>query len=154
MVGTNCLGWAARIGPGSPLTGEPNTVSETSARYGWQSDFPAFVQASPEAIEAALLQFLQAASSQQTTSWYDSIRWLQRAYDCCVREEPAAERYFTMLEYEMPRDFLCPDILEGITVSVPGVHRYAMVAPIALSGHRDIWGMECRGDPLSDVRAQ
>jgi hypothetical protein len=95
-------------------------VSESSARYGWQSDLPAFVQASPAAIEAALLQFLQGASSQQITSWHDCIRWLQREYDRCVREEPAAERYFTLLEYELPRDFRRPDIivLEGGTVVV------------------------------------
>ena len=95
-------------------------MSESSARYGWQSDLPAFVQASPAAIEAALLQFLQGASSQQITSWHDCIRWLQREYDRCVREEPAAERYFTLLEYELPRDFRRPDIivLEGGTVVV------------------------------------
>ena len=95
-------------------------MSESSARCGWQSDLPAFVQASPAVIEAALLQFLHGASCQQITSWHDSIRWLQREYDRCVREEPAAERYFTLLEYELPFDFRRPDIivLEGGTVVV------------------------------------
>jgi hypothetical protein len=102
-------------------------VSESSARYGWQSDLPAFVQASPAAIEAALLQFLQGASSQQITSWHDSIRWLQREYDRCVREDPAAETYYTLLEYELPRDFRRPDIivLEGGTVVVLEVKGHA-----------------------------
>jgi len=102
-------------------------VSETSARYGWQSDLPAFVQASPASIEAALLQFLQGASSQQITSWHDSIRWLQREYDRCVREDSAAETYYTLLEYELPRDFRRPDIivLEGGTVVVLEVKGHA-----------------------------
>jgi len=107
--------------------GESGIVSETSARYGWHSDLPAFVQASPAAIEAALLQFLKGASSQQITSWHDSIRWLQREYDRCVREQPAAETYYTLLEYELPRDFRRPDIivLEGVTVVVLEVKGYA-----------------------------
>jgi len=102
-------------------------VSESSARYGWQSDLPAFVRASPAAIEAALLQFLQGASSQQITSWHDCIRWLQREYDRCVREDSAAETYYTLLEYELPRDFRRPDIivLEGGTVVVLEVKGHA-----------------------------
>jgi hypothetical protein len=102
-------------------------VSESSARYGWQSDLPAFVQASPAAIEAALLQFLQGASSQQISSWHNCIRWLQREYDRCVREDSAAETYYTLLEYELPRDFRRPDIivLEGGTVVVLEVKGHA-----------------------------
>nr|WP_296749845.1 DNA/RNA helicase domain-containing protein [Thioalkalivibrio sp.] len=102
-------------------------MSESSARYGWQSDLPAFVRASPAAIEAALLQFLQGASSQQITSWHDCIRWLQREYDRCVREDSAAETYYTLLEYELPRDFRRPDIivLEGGTVVVLEVKGHA-----------------------------
>jgi hypothetical protein len=102
-------------------------VSESSARYGWQSDLPAFVQASPAAIEAAPLQFLQGASSQQISSWHNCIRWLQREYDRCVREDSAAETYYTLLEYELPRDFRRPDIivLEGGTVVVLEVKGHA-----------------------------
>jgi hypothetical protein len=95
-------------------------MSESHARYGWQSDLPQFVRASPASIQSALIQFLQSPSSQQISSWHDSIRWLQREYGQCVRENSAAERFYTLLEYELPRDFRRPDIivLEGGTVVV------------------------------------
>ena len=81
----------AITGQESPRNGDPRIVTEISARHGSLSDLPAFVQASPAAIDAALLRLLQGASSQQITSWRDSVRWLQHEYNRCVREEPTAE---------------------------------------------------------------
>jgi hypothetical protein len=95
-------------------------VSEDVARYGWQSDLPSFVQVSPSTIEAAVLAFVRDASAQQRDSWHDSIRWLQSEYERCLREESSAETFFTLLEYELPRDFRRPDVivLEGGSVVV------------------------------------
>lgn len=90
-------------------------MSELPARYGWQSDLPTFVKATPEAIERALVQFLAQPSGEQRASWQRCIRWLQREYDHCIRERSEASTYSTILEYELPRDFRRPDIivLEG-----------------------------------------
>jgi hypothetical protein len=74
-------------------------VSEDVARYGWQSDLPSFVQVSPSTIEAAVLAFVRDASAQQRDSWHDSVRWLQRECERCLREESSAETFFTLLEY-------------------------------------------------------
>ncbi len=91
-----------------------------NARYGWQSDLPTFVDASPVSIEAALSKFVGQVSTAQQTSWQRSIRWLQREYGHCIREQPAAYAYSTMLEYELPRDFRRPDVivLEGSSVVI------------------------------------
>jgi len=67
-------------GLGLPLHRGPSIVSDSSPRNRGQSHLPALVQASPAAIEAALLKFPQDASSQQGIRWHGSIRWLQREY--------------------------------------------------------------------------
>ena len=82
-----------------------------SARFGWHSTFSEFVSAEPRCIETSLADFLPGSSPQQVQSWRSSIKWLQREYDYCIKEDSATYSSKTILEYELPRDFRRPDVL-------------------------------------------
>jgi len=95
-------------------------MNEKLAIYGWQSDLPSFIEANTAKIEENLIKFLPNPAPEQRTAWRNSISWLQREYARCVREDPVAYGYSTILEYELPMDFRRPDVivLEGGTVVV------------------------------------
>jgi len=76
----------------------------TEARYGWQSSLPKFISADSRDIERALKAFVRDASASQVDSWQNSVGWLKREYEYCVRDSADAAMYSTVLEYELPRD--------------------------------------------------
>ena len=86
-------------------------MSESRARYGWESDFPVF-QATPSSrIRERLSEFVTDASVEQRRAWADSIPPLQREVEeVMVRDELAAQ-YSAILEYELPMESRRPDVL-------------------------------------------
>lgn len=134
-------------------------MSEQSARYGWQSDLPTFVRASVDVIETALIRFVEQASTEQRRSWQQSIRWLQREYDQCMRERDDASQFNTILEYELPRDFRRPDVivLEGgglVVLEVKGKSGANAAARDQVGAYaRDLaaYHVACAGRPIVPV---
>lgn len=87
-------------------------MSESNTGHDWQFDLPALVEASPAAIDVALLQFLQGASSQRITRWFGGVPWLWREYDCCARKHFVGATYFpSPRDNEVPGEFRGPCIM-------------------------------------------
>lgn len=95
-------------------------MSESKSGAGWYSTLHEFVEAEPAYIESSLVNFVRDVSPEQRTSWKHSIKWLKREYDALIGAHDEAQRYTTLLEYELPRDFRRPDViaLEGAIVVV------------------------------------
>ena len=79
-------------------------MTESRARYGWESDFPDFQATPPSRICERLSEFVTYASAEQRRAWADSIPPLQREVEeVMVRDELAAQ-YSAILEYELPME--------------------------------------------------
>ena len=53
-------------------------MDESTARYGWSSNFPVFRSTAPPTIYASLQKLVQDASDEQIRAWRDSVPPLQR----------------------------------------------------------------------------
>ena len=86
-------------------------MSESRARYGWESDFPGFRSARPSAVCERLESFITDASPEQVRAWRDTIPPLQREVDEVLMRDELAKRYSAILEYELPLESRRPDVL-------------------------------------------
>lgn len=77
-------------------------MSESKARYGWESDFPLFSKTPPSTIRESLAAFVTDASPEQVRAWNDSIPPLQDQVAGTLVRDVLARRYSTVLEYELP----------------------------------------------------
>ena len=81
------------------------------ARYGWESDFPAFAGEEPEIIRISLEEFLGGAGALQVDAWDESIPKIQVEVGEVVEVDELAEEYTTILEYELPLESRRPDVI-------------------------------------------
>lgn len=86
-------------------------MSESRARYGWESDFPLFSKTPPSTIREALAAFVTQASPEQLRAWSESIPPLQRELDEVVYHDSLATRYSAVLEYELPMESRRADVV-------------------------------------------
>lgn len=86
-------------------------MSESRARYGWESDFPDFSSAQASAVRERLESFVTDASPEQVRAWQDSIAPLQREVDEVLVRDVLAKHYSAILEYELPLESRRPDVL-------------------------------------------
>lgn len=95
-------------------------MTDESRSAGWYSKIPEFINTESEFIESALTEFVRDVSCEQKTSWRNSIQWLKREYGTLLNLDCESKSYFTILEYELPRDFRRPDVivLENATIVV------------------------------------
>lgn len=134
-------------------------MSDQRARYGWESDFPAFSQATPAEVRSRLRSFVQDASPEQDRAWSDSIPPLQREVDEVLAQNTLARRYSTILEYELPLESRRPDAIMlvggGLLVIELKGKLYPSQADIdqAAAYARDLlcYHRECDGRPVVPV---
>ncbi len=69
---------------------------------GWAKEFPVFRAATLEEIVSALTSFVPAATPEQIRAWRGSIPPLQRQCGIVLDEQPIAQRYCAILEYQLP----------------------------------------------------
>jgi hypothetical protein len=93
-------------------------MSEQSARYGWESDFPTFVKSGAGEIREELQKFLPGSSHQQIEAWNKSIPQLQTEVSEILKKTAAASRYETVLEYELPMESRRTDVIFLISGAV------------------------------------
>lgn len=86
-------------------------MSESRARYGWESDFPAFRDAPPRQVREELQAFVADASPEQRRAWAAAIPPLQGEVEEVLRASSVARRFGAILEYELPMDARRPDVL-------------------------------------------
>lgn len=86
-------------------------MTESRARYGWESDFPSFREASPSKVREALAAFVRDASPEQLRAWAEAIPPLQREVDEVLLRDALSEHYSAILEYELPMESRRPDVL-------------------------------------------
>ncbi len=80
-----------------PPNGAPaSDLTEPRARYGWESDLPAFSDAQPRRVREALREFVPDASPRQPRAWSDAIPPLQEE----VREGVLRDALITRLSDE------------------------------------------------------
>jgi Uncharacterized conserved protein (DUF2075) len=77
-------------------------MADSRAGFGWESDFPAFSQASSIDVRKRLRAFVTDASPEQERAWADSIPPLQDEVDEVLSTNALAGSYSTILEYELP----------------------------------------------------
>jgi hypothetical protein len=93
-------------------------MSENSARYGWDSDFPTFEKTGAGEIRDRLQAFLPDASHQQVAAWDQSIPPLQDEVTEILARNASAARYETILEYELPMESRRTDVIFLISGAV------------------------------------
>jgi hypothetical protein len=81
------------------------------ARYGWKSKFPEFRDTSPRVIRGSLLHLVPDASKEQIRAWDHSIPQLQTEVHEVIEEDPGADDYAAILEYELPLESRRPDVI-------------------------------------------
>lgn len=81
------------------------------ARVGWDSDLPTFQSTPTAAITTRLVDFVRDASAEQISAWRKDVPWLQQQFRVYLDAEPGAMRDWTVLEYELPREFRRPDVI-------------------------------------------
>jgi hypothetical protein len=86
-------------------------VSESRARYGWESDFPGFAEASSIDVRKSLKHFVSDASPEQERAWSSSIPQLQDEVEEVLLRNQLARHYSTILEYELPLESRRPDAI-------------------------------------------
>jgi hypothetical protein len=85
--------------------------SADEARFGWGSDFPEFKGTPAAVIVSHLGRFLQDVSESQTLAWEDYVPKLQHEVDEVLQEDSDANRYWAILEYELPMESRRPDCI-------------------------------------------
>jgi hypothetical protein len=93
-------------------------MSENSARYGWESDFPNFEKSGAGEIRERLQAFVNEASRQQAEAWDQSIPPLQTEVAEILARNAAATGYETILEYELPMESRRTDVIFLISGAV------------------------------------
>ena len=63
------------------------------ARYGWESDFPAFSEAAPHVVRISLQDFLGESGESHIRAWDDSIPRIQVETDKVVEIDGLARQY-------------------------------------------------------------
>ena len=86
-------------------------MSESRARYGWESDFPDFADASSIDVRKRLKHFVSDASPEQERAWSSSIPQLQDEVEEVLLRNQLAKNYSAILEYELPMESRRPDAL-------------------------------------------
>src|SRR5688500_4874382 len=86
-------------------------MSESRARYGWESDFPDFADASSIDVRKRLKHFVSDASPEQERAWSSSIPQLQDEVEEVLLRNQLAKNYSAILEYELPMESRRPDVL-------------------------------------------
>jgi hypothetical protein len=86
-------------------------MSESRARYGWESDFPEFTSAQPSEVRERLASFVADASPEQVRAWRDAIPPLQHEIEEVLVRDVLARHYSAILEYELPLESRRPDVL-------------------------------------------
>lgn len=86
-------------------------MSDQRARYGWESDFPGFTQASAIDVRRRLQSFVADASQEQDRAWADSIPRLQDEVEEVLLKNQLARDYSAILEYELPLESRRPDAI-------------------------------------------
>jgi|694.fasta_scaffold112574_3 hypothetical protein len=130
-------------------------MTERRARYGWESDFPAFSAAEPGLIRDRLQSFVRDASPEQMRAWTDSIPPLQREVGEVLLKDRLAEKYSAILEYELPLESRRPDVVllvgDGVLVielkgkeqpSQADIDQAAAYARDLKCYHRECWDRE------------
>ena len=79
------------------------------ARYGWESDFPDFADASSIDVRKQLRHFVSDASPEQERAWSSSIPQLQDEIEEVLLRNQLARDYSAILEYELPMESRRPD---------------------------------------------
>lgn len=93
-------------------------MSENSARYGWESDFPTFEKTGVGEIRERLQAFISDASPQQISAWNQSIPPLQTEVAEILAQNNSASIYETILEYELPMESRRTDVIFLISGAV------------------------------------
>jgi hypothetical protein len=93
-------------------------MSENSARYGWESDFPTFEKSGAREIRERLHDFIPDASHQQVAAWDQSIPPLQTEVAEILTRNASAARYEAILEYELPMEARRTDVIFLISGAV------------------------------------
>ncbi|MFN8583424.1 MAG: DNA/RNA helicase domain-containing protein [Gemmatimonadaceae bacterium] len=86
-------------------------MTESRARYGWESDFPSFRNTPPTQVRERLQAFVTDASPEQVRAWSDSIPPLQREVSEVLLANTLAKNYSAILEYELPMESRRPDVV-------------------------------------------
>lgn len=73
-------------------------------RAGWESDLGKLVVAQPEAVVAALREFILDASGEQVEAWNRSVKILQTDGQNVIARDSSTAGHGTILEYLMPRE--------------------------------------------------
>ena len=93
-------------------------MSENSARFGWESDFPKFEKSEAREIRNKLQSFISDASQQQIEAWDQSIPQLQSEVSEILKRIATAQGYETILEYELPMESRRTDVIFLISGAV------------------------------------
>jgi hypothetical protein len=80
-------------------------------RFGWESGFADFREASPKKIRERLNAFIADASPEQVKAWDDAIPSLQEEVSEVIIRDDLAHRYSAILEYELPMEARRPDVI-------------------------------------------
>jgi len=86
-------------------------MSEEKARYGWESDFPSFRDANSISVREKLNSFIHDASPEQIKAWDQSLPKLQQEINEVLFKDELANKYSTILEYELPMESRRPDVI-------------------------------------------
>lgn len=87
------------------------TDNEKRAQVGWDSDLPTFKSTPAKLVIERLGRFVSDATAEQLTAWRKDVPWLQREFNSYLVACPYASREWTVLEYELPREFRRPDVI-------------------------------------------
>jgi hypothetical protein len=86
-------------------------ITGDKAGFGWDSDMPTFESSSIDTVTSRLSYFVNDASKEQLAAWRKDIPWLQREFGSYLLACPVASKDWTVLEYELPREFRRPDVI-------------------------------------------
>lgn len=132
---------------------------EKSDHAGWSSTMPRFREAPAPYIVASLRAFVKDATSEQVRAWDDSVPILQSEASEILASDPAARRFSTVLEYQLPLEARRPDVvmLLGGVVLVLELKGKAVAERVdidqAAAYARDLRGYhrECADRPVEPV---
>jgi hypothetical protein len=93
-------------------------MSESRARYGWESGFPQFRETPSGIIRERLAAFITDASEEQQRAWRDSIPPLQREVAEVLVRLQRAEAFSAILEYELPLESRRPDVVLLVSAGI------------------------------------
>lgn len=86
-------------------------MSENTPSYGWASDFPEFRSTPAARVRERLQEFIIDASPEQVRAWRDAIPPLQDQVERSLQRDSIAQKYSTILEYQLPLESRRPDVI-------------------------------------------